>query len=133
MQLEMLKTEVAPGEGPPQQEMKRWIEFDKLVRREQQRKVAMGCVEKTKFSFEYTSEDWLKMLNLLPDIAIELDHEITIQKQKIKQFEAANEELQKKVNSVDNQVYTIQRCQESRKERENQRRKGGTITSGDSD
>ena len=111
MQLEMLKLEVGPGEGPPQQEMKRWIEFDKLAKREQQRKVASGSSkEKPKFSFEFTPEDWVNMLSLLPDIAIELDLEIKTKKQKIQEFQVANEDMDKKVNSADSQVYTIQRC-----------------------
>ena len=64
-------------EGPPYGELKRWLDFDRLVRREQQRKVASGLQEKTKFTFEFQDSDWLSMLGLLPDILAEMDDDIT--------------------------------------------------------
>ena len=40
-------------DGPPYGELKRWLDFDRLVRREQQRRVTSGLQEKTKFTFEF--------------------------------------------------------------------------------
>ena len=42
------------------------------------------------------------MLQLLPDIADELDHEINTVKNKNKQLKQMNEEINKKVTSCDN-------------------------------
>ena len=42
------------------------------------------------------------MLQLLPDIADELDHEISTLKSKNKQLTQMNEEINKKVTSCDN-------------------------------
>ena len=50
------------------------------------------------------------MLQVLPEIADELDYEIATVRGKNKQLREMNEDLSKKVNSVDNQVYITQRA-----------------------
>ena len=88
-------------------DLKKWLDFDRIVRREEERKVTQGQRPKTKFTYEFTKEDWISMLGLLPDVLQELDHEILEQKQKIKSLENKNEEIKKKVTSADSQVYTV--------------------------
>ena len=41
------------GEGLPTDDLKKWFEFDKIVRREEQRKVALKVQDKAKYSFEF--------------------------------------------------------------------------------
>ena len=41
------------GEGLPTEDLKKWFEFDKIVRREEQRKVALKVQDKAKYSFEF--------------------------------------------------------------------------------
>ena len=51
------------------------------------------------------------MVTLLPDIVAELDHNIDVLKESNSKMEAENQDLSKKINSVDMQVYTLQRMQ----------------------
>ena len=72
------------GEEPVHADMKRWLELDRLIRREETRKVQVGQSQKTKFSFEYTPDDWISLMALLPDVIAELDEDIARAKQENK-------------------------------------------------
>ena len=67
----------------------------------------MGQTLKAKYTFEFQNEDWCDMINMLPDILEELDHEIAENKARNTQLAQVNEEMKKKIDSVDNQVYTV--------------------------
>ena len=57
-------------------------------------------------------------MSMLPDVMAELDHDIEEAKQVNKELEAERTELDKRVYSVDGQVYTIQRAMETKRERQ---------------
>ena len=111
MQQDIFKKQLMEdGESAPMQDLKRWIQFDLLIKREEERKVEAGTLAKKRSLYEFKYEDWLEMLQVLPEIADELDYEIATVKSKNKQLREMNEDLSKKVNSVDNQVYITQRA-----------------------
>ena len=76
MQGQLLTAAGHNGEPAPNTNLKQWIETDRIVRREQERMVAVGKIGKRKLAYEFKAEDWLDMLSLLPDIIGELDHDI---------------------------------------------------------
>ena len=110
-------------------DLKRWIQLDLLIKREEERKLEQGTISKKRNVYEFKYEDWLDMLQLLPDIADELDHEINTVKNKNKQLKQMNEDLNKKVTSVDNQVFIVQRSQEQKRQREEKKNKKSTTRS----
>ena len=73
----------ADGENPAViAGIKKWTEIDRIVKREQERLLAVNAIPKRKFTFEYKPEDWLDMVTSLPELLEEMDIDLAAQKSK---------------------------------------------------